>query len=160
MCGSFGSYSSMGASAWEPINISSSSSSTSRTDDANSCAYPSWPRRDSLSSNEHTIPNSFLSDDDLFLLSDSDDLRSESSFGSGSPAEDDNTLVMSPNNRFLECQREREVLYAEQQYQRQQQRIQQREMIKMVQLEKERRKAAAKKTRRTKKNVKLTSISE
>ncbi|KAL5612094.1 hypothetical protein BROUX41_000358 [Berkeleyomyces rouxiae] len=157
MYGSYGSYSSMGASAWEPINISSTS--TSRTGDSNSCAYPSWPRRDSLSSNEHSIPNSFLSDDDLFLLADSDDVRSESSFGSSSPAEDEFT-ANSANNRFLECQREREALFAEQQYQRQQQRIQQREAIKMVQLEKERRKAAAKKSRRPKKNAKLTAISE
>ncbi|KKA30259.1 hypothetical protein TD95_002215 [Thielaviopsis punctulata] len=157
MFGSYGSYSSMGASVWEPINIASSSASL---DDINSCAFPSWPRRDSLSASERHIPSSFLSDDDLFLET-VDDARSESSFGSSAASSPCDFTSMSPRDRFLECERERQAMFAEEQAQRERQAQQNREMKKMLLAEKERRKAAAaKKARRNKKNAKLSAISE
>lgn len=160
MFGSYGSYGSIGASAWDPINIANS---TTSLDDNNSCAFPSWPRRDSLSASERHIPSSFLSDDDLFL--DCDDSRSEASFGSSSSSAAssprDDFATMSPSDRFLQCERERQALFAEQQAARERQAQENREMMKMLQAEKERRKAAAaKKARRNKKNAKLSAISE
>lgn len=89
MYGSYGSYSSMSATT-APMDITASNL---RAHDA-TCAFPSWPRRSSLSdsdSGHETRATSFLSDDDLFLSDPfEDDVRSVSSgsstSGSASPA--------------------------------------------------------------------------
>lgn len=64
MYGSYGSYSSMGAiSITAPMDITSNNMLAHDR----SCAFPSWPRRDSLTSSESDRPTSYLSDEDLFL---------------------------------------------------------------------------------------------
>jgi hypothetical protein len=65
MYGSYGSYSSMSYVLSAPMDITSSNL---RAHDA-TCAFPSWPRRSSLSESDHRQERatSFLSDDDLFL---------------------------------------------------------------------------------------------
>jgi hypothetical protein len=69
MYGSYGSYSSM-CSMSAPLDITSSN--LRAHDDA--CAFPSWPRRSSLSDSDcdarEQRATSFLSDDDLLFLSD------------------------------------------------------------------------------------------
>jgi hypothetical protein len=80
MYGSYGSYSSM-SSLSAPMDITSSNL---RAHEA-TCAFPSWPRRSSLSdSSREQRPTSFLSDDDLLFLSDpfEDDAHSVTSNGS------------------------------------------------------------------------------
>lgn len=84
MWGSYGSYSS----------ISSTSSSSSAMDirpgsirsHGASCAFPSWPRRSSLDSEDQERPTSFVSDDDLMSCSDTfeDDRHSVSSSSTAS----------------------------------------------------------------------------
>lgn len=85
MFGSYGSYSSMSATS-APMDITTS---TLRAHDA-TCAFPSWPRRSSLSDSDSDRATSFLSDDDLFLSDPfEDDARSVSSgtsSGTASPA--------------------------------------------------------------------------
>lgn len=56
-----------------------------------SCAFPSWPRRDSLTDDRHTPrASSYISDEDLAFLSEpvfaDEDARSVSSYGSGTPS--------------------------------------------------------------------------
>lgn len=125
MFGSYGSYSSMCAAS-QPMDISSRSLSSH---DA-SCAFPSWPRRDSLSeSDREERPSSYLSDDDLFLSDPfDDDTRSVSSSGSaGSPG------IISPP-RITEAEL----------FEMEQQRIaMQREYVRCVISEKERRRSQA-----------------
>ncbi|KAM0251748.1 hypothetical protein ACHAQJ_008023 [Trichoderma viride] len=133
MFGSYSSYSSVSAMSMA-IDISPSNL---RTRDA-SCAFPSWPRRESLSEfDREERATSFLSDDDL-LLSDpfEDDVHSiASSSASSSPI----MMMQSParlsDAEILELQREKLAL--------------QRECVRQVQLEKERRKQASKKKSRT-----------
>lgn len=61
------------------MEIPSASSSARPTSTSSSCAYPSWPRRASLSSsNSFETANSYISDDELFPLV-FDDAESESS---------------------------------------------------------------------------------
>lgn len=87
MYGSYGSYSS--ASAMDiPCRSNTYHSSTHM--DA-SCAFPSWPRRDSLMSaglEERSRTSSYISDEDLEFLSEpvfpDEDARSVCSYGSGS----------------------------------------------------------------------------
>lgn len=87
MFGSYGSYSSMGSftSLTTPMDIAPSTSRDTLAHDR-SCAFPSWPRRDSLSvTSEAERPTSYLSDDDLFTADPfEDDARSVSSAGSAS----------------------------------------------------------------------------
>ncbi|KAJ6790316.1 hypothetical protein PWT90_06393 [Aphanocladium album] len=138
MYGSFGSYSSMSIGS-APMNIS-----TSVTSRDESCAYPSWPRRSSLSSSDSDASyepraSSYLSDDDLFLYdepsSDSDDSRSVSSAGSASPP----TLGLVLASPVRQAPSEAEML------EMQRQRLNMRkDLIRMVQQEKERRKQASK----------------
>ncbi|KAI9158637.1 hypothetical protein HJFPF1_06635 [Paramyrothecium foliicola] len=81
MYGSYGSYSSMSVLS-APMDITSSNL---RAHDA-TCAFPSWPRRSSLSdSDRQERATSFLSDDDLFLSDPfEDDAHSVSSTSSAS----------------------------------------------------------------------------
>ncbi|SPJ88734.1 uncharacterized protein FTOL_12628 [Fusarium torulosum] len=150
MFGSYGSYSSMCASS-APMDIASRN--IYRSQDS-ACAFPSWPRRDSLSeSDREERPTSYLSDDDLFLSDPfDDDAQSVSSAGSSSPG-----AMASPPNvisdfELLQAERERQVAL-------------QRECIRVVNQEKERRRAAARKQRRSSSHkkspkTKLTSINE
>jgi hypothetical protein len=106
MYGSYGSYSSMsGLSA--PMDITSSNL---RAHDA-TCAFPSWPRRSSLSdSDRQERATSFLSDDDLFPSDPfEDDAHSVSSVGSAAspgllespprPAEDVELILDAERHR-------------------------------------------------------------
>ncbi|KAM3512701.1 hypothetical protein MY11210_003654 [Beauveria gryllotalpidicola] len=146
MYGSYGSYSSMSIGS-APMNMY-----TSVTSRDESCAFPSWPRRSSLSSSNKDVSHeprasSYLSDDDLFLDdepsssgSESDDIRSVSSAGSASPP----TLGLVLASPVRAAPSEAEIL--EMQRQRL---IVRKDLIRMVQQEKERRKQQASKSRRT-----------
>ncbi|KAM3503487.1 hypothetical protein MY10362_004160 [Beauveria mimosiformis] len=149
MYGSYGSYSSMSIGS-APMNIY-----TSVTSRDESCAFPSWPRRSSLSSsNKDDVTHeprasSYLSDDDLFLDdepsssgsgSESDDIRSVSSAGSASPP----TLGLVLASPVRAAPSEAEIL----EMQRQRLNVR-KDLIRMVQQEKERRKQQASKSRRT-----------
>ncbi|KAM3451005.1 hypothetical protein MY3296_005648 [Beauveria thailandica] len=148
MYGSYGSYSSMSIGS-APMNIY-----TSVTSRDESCAFPSWPRRSSLSSNKDDVSHeprasSYLSDDDLFLDdepsssgsgSESDDMRSVSSAGSASPP----TLGLVLASPVRAAPSEAEIL----EMQRQRLNVR-KDLIRMVQQEKERRKQLASKSRRT-----------
>ncbi|KAK1689835.1 hypothetical protein BDP55DRAFT_380646 [Colletotrichum godetiae] len=125
MYGSYGSYSSMGSvSMTAPIDISPSNMLAHDR----SCAFPSWPRRDTLADFDgEPRATSYLSDEDLFPHDFEDDSHSVSSHGSFS----------SPNSRspqiseveLLEMERERMAM--------------QREALRCVMAEKERRRQAA-----------------
>ncbi|KAJ6441793.1 Membrane protein [Purpureocillium lavendulum] len=153
MYGSYGSYSSMSATSAPmditPINL--------RSHDA-SCAYPSWPRRSSLSDSEHEEPRatSFLSDDDLFLSDPFDD-DSHSISSSSTVSSPFATAIESPprisEEELMRIEREKVAM--------------QREFIRQVKQEKERRRQAALRARRSspKKSPKnkpacLTTITE
>lgn len=105
MYGSYGSYSGMSA----PMDIGPNSYLCPRTQDA-SCAFPSWPRRSSLSdSDREERPSSYLTDEDLFSCD--DDARSVSSRGSASP------VLQSPHSmteaELVEMERERAAYRSE-----------------------------------------------
>ncbi|PHH63268.1 hypothetical protein CDD81_6125 [Ophiocordyceps australis] len=154
MYGSYGSYSSM-SSMYGPMDLSSSNI---RAHDA-SCAFPSWPQRESLSDTEHDMPRatSYLSDDDLFLSDPfEDDSRSVcSGSSSSSPSAD---AVDSPPQitaeELMRQERERAAL--------------QREYLRQVKLDKDKRRQTALRTRRgsskkgskTKTCAPMTTISE
>ncbi|KAL6906659.1 hypothetical protein GGI43DRAFT_235961 [Trichoderma evansii] len=134
MFGSYSSYSSV-SSMSAAIDISPSNLRSAR--DA-SCAFPSWPRRESLSEfGRDERATSFLSDDDLLLSDpfDDDNHSIASSSASSSPI----MMMQSPprltDMEILELQREKLAV--------------QREAVRQVMLEKERRKQAAKKKSRT-----------
>uniref|UniRef100_L2G3Q4 Uncharacterized protein n=1 Tax=Colletotrichum fructicola (strain Nara gc5) TaxID=1213859 RepID=L2G3Q4_COLFN len=124
MYGSYGSYSSMGAmSISVPIDIGSSNMLAHDR----SCAFPSWPRRETLADFDgEPRATSYLSDE-VFPQAFEDDPHSVSSHGSFS----------SPNSRspqiteaeLLEMERERMAM--------------QREAMRCVMLEKERRRQQA-----------------
>ncbi|PHH71451.1 hypothetical protein CDD83_5168 [Cordyceps sp. RAO-2017] len=153
MYGSYGSYSSMSTIS-PPLDFTSANI---RTHDA-SCAFPSWPRRASLSEAEHEDeprPTSFLSDDDLGLLEPfDDDARSVSSVSSASsPLAAAASPPRLSDEDFLRMERDRIAL--------------QREMLRQVKLDKERRRQTALRSRRnsSKKSPKaktacLTTITE
>ncbi|ROT43512.1 hypothetical protein SODALDRAFT_41057 [Sodiomyces alkalinus F11] len=110
MYGSYGSYSSMSPiSMGAPLDVTSSSMLAHDR----SCAFPSWPHRDSLSATESGRPSSYLSDDDLFPSAPvEDDARSVSSSGSSSsisPMADDELLRMERERQAL--QREAALRY-------------------------------------------------
>ncbi|KAF7551408.1 hypothetical protein G7046_g7729 [Stylonectria norvegica] len=124
----YGSYSSMSAPS-APMDITSRNLSAHDT----TCAFPSWPRRSSLSeSDREARPTSFLSDDDLFLSDpfDSDDAGSISSAGSASA---------SPPQAISEA----DLLAMEQQ-----RAAMKREFVRAIVSEKERRRAAQKNMKR------------
>lgn len=152
MYGSYGSYSSMSAMS-APLDIPFNNI---RNQDS-TCAYPSWPRRSSLSESEYEEPRatSYLSDDDLFLSDPfDDDVHSiSSSSSSSSPA----TVLMNSPPRMseeflrLECERV----------------TRQKEFLRQVKMEKERRRQAALRSRRSSpkkspkiKHASLTTITE
>ncbi|KAH7146419.1 hypothetical protein EDB81DRAFT_492574 [Dactylonectria macrodidyma] len=136
MFGSYGSYSSMCAAS-APMDISSRSLSSHDS----ACAFPSWPRRSSLSeSDREERPTSYLSDDDLFLSDPfDDDTRSVSSAGSASSPAHSQGAISPPHimtdAEFLEMERERLAM--------------QREFVRGIVTEKERRRAAARKQRKS-----------
>ncbi|TDZ23151.1 hypothetical protein Cob_v003806 [Colletotrichum orbiculare MAFF 240422] len=125
MYGSYGSYSSMSAvSISAPIDIAPSNMLAHDR----SCAFPSWPRRDTLADFDgESRATSYLSDEDLFPQDFEDDTHSVSSSGSFS----------SPNSRspqvteaeLLQMERERMAM--------------QREALRCVMAEKERRRQQA-----------------
>ncbi|KAH6997182.1 hypothetical protein EDB80DRAFT_144448 [Ilyonectria destructans] len=130
MFGSYGSYSSMCAAS-APMDITSRSLSAHDS----TCAFPSWPRRSSLSeSDREERPTSYLSDDDLFLSDPfDDDTRSVSSAGSASSPAHSQGAISPPHiitdAEILEMERERLAM--------------QREFVRGIVSEKERRRAAA-----------------
>ncbi|KAF6806013.1 hypothetical protein CMUS01_14477 [Colletotrichum musicola] len=152
MYGSYGSYSSMSAvSISAPIDIAPSNMLAHDR----SCAFPSWPRRDTLAEYPgEPRATSYLSDEDLFPQDFEDDAHSVSSAGSFS----------SPNSRsphvteaeLLEMERERMAL--------------QREALRCAMLEKERRRQQALRQKQTRrgsskkspksKTVAMTPITE
>lgn len=140
MYGSYGSYSSMSATS-APVYTTSGNL---RSRDA-SCAFPSWPRRSSLSDQDVDSPRatSFVSDDDLYLCdhpSSDDDSHSisssssnSSSLGSASPP----TTALALESPGRAAPSEAEILGM------QRERLNMRkELMKMVMQEKERRRAA------------------
>lgn len=97
--GSFGSYSSLSSTLSAPMSISSGNL---RQHDA-TCAFPSWPRRSSLDSDDSERPTSFLSDDDLMGDPFEDDAHSISS-AAGSAASSPHqqpTMVQQPTEEEL-----------------------------------------------------------
>lgn len=145
MYGSYGSASSSYSSSYNSYSSYSSMSSpmdiaptpfSSRGPDA-SCAFPSWPRRSSLSESDASEERatSYLSDEDLFPTDVfEDDARSVSSNGSASPLQSPPMQVMTEAD-LLELQRERAAY--------------QREMMRILMSEKERRRQQAKRQRRS-----------
>lgn len=118
MYGSYGSYSSLGGSSYissAPMDITPT---TLRTHDHDaSCAFPSWPRRSSLSeSDREERPTSYLSDDDLFLSDPfSDDDSQSVSSASSTCASPPTTALTGPavqltEAEVLEMERERVAL--------------------------------------------------
>ncbi|KAM0325388.1 hypothetical protein ACHAQA_007374 [Verticillium albo-atrum] len=111
MYGSYGSYSSMGSITMSaPMDITSSNMLAHDR----SCAFPSWPRRDSLSSAEAERPTSYLSDDDLFPSDPfEDDTHSVTSAGScASPSShvaEDEMLLQMERERQRHAAMEREA---------------------------------------------------
>lgn len=112
------------------------------------CAFPSWPRRDSLSGSEdsaaHFSVTSFLSDEDLLLDPFEDDTSSIPSSGTTPNACSPIAHAPLTDEEVLKIQREREAM--------------QRELARFLVSEKERRKQAAKKKR--KRNAKKPSNSK
>lgn len=152
MYGSYGSYSSMSVMS-APLDIPFNNI---RNRDS-SCAFPSWPRRSSLSDSEHEEPRatSYLSDDDLFLSDPFDD--DAGSISSASSSSSLTTAVMSSpriaDEEFLRLECERVA--------------RQKEFLRQVKVEKERRRQAALRSRRSSpkkspksKNASLTTITE
>ncbi|KAG6005014.1 hypothetical protein E4U21_000529 [Claviceps maximensis] len=155
MHSSYGSYSSMSTMS-EPLDISFNKI---RSHDS-SCAFPSWPRRSSLSDSEHEEPNSYLSDDDLYFSSPFDDDNGSVSSGSGSP---------SPNKVATGFFASPPQISSEEFLQRECQRVaMQKEYLRQIKMEKERRrqlalkarKSSPKKSPKNKQTAGLTTITE
>ncbi|KAM7208616.1 hypothetical protein V8F20_001039 [Naviculisporaceae sp. PSN 640] len=109
-----------------PMDIAPSPFS-SRGADA-TCAFPSWPRRTSLcEADAEERATSYLSDEDLFPTDFEDDSRSVSSSGSLSPIQSPPAMTEA---ELLEAQRERAAY--------------QREVMRFLLAEKERRRQAPK----------------
>lgn len=128
MYGSYGSYSS--TPAMEIPNRSNTYHSSAYHDA--SCAFPSWPRRDSLTDDHRTArASSYLSDEDLLCLAApvfaDDEIRSESSYGSGTPSPHFAPAVMHISDEEIEEMRREQAL-------------RQREYMAVVMREKEQRK--------------------
>ncbi|KAK7208783.1 hypothetical protein V2G26_015961 [Clonostachys chloroleuca] len=141
MWGSYSSYSSMSSTlSTMPMDISSRSGLNARD---SSCAFPSWPRRSSLDSEEQERPTSFLSDDDLLLLED--------------PFEDDAPSVASSSNSSASSPQAQVQLTEEQLFHMQRERLAlQQQLMKHVVTEKER-KRQARKTQRKPTSTKKSS---
>ncbi|KAK3315034.1 hypothetical protein B0H66DRAFT_535925 [Apodospora peruviana] len=131
---SYTSYASSYGSMATPMDIAPSPFS-SRGPDA-SCAFPSWPRRTSLSESDaaEERATSYLSDEDLFPQDVfEDDARSVSSNGSASPLQSPTPMPVMTEAELLEVQRERAAY--------------QKEVMRFLMSEKERRRQAAKRSR-------------
>ena len=126
MYGSYGSYSSMSVLS-APMDITPSNL---RQHDA-TCAFPSWPRRSSLSDSDHQErATSFLSDDDLFLSDPfEDDAHSVSSSGSASPGFIESPAHITQDVELMDAERHRAAM--------------QREFMRQMVTEKERRRQQA-----------------
>ncbi|KAG5919301.1 hypothetical protein E4U42_006553 [Claviceps africana] len=154
MQGSYSSLSTMSA----PLDMSFSKI----RDHDSSCAFPSWPRRSSLSDSEHEEPQatSYVSDDDLYFSSPFDDDNGSVSSGSSSPSPNPamTGFVVAPppmvdEQEFLRRECERVAM--------------QKEYLRQVKAEKERRRQLALRARKSspKKSPKnkpaaLTTITE
>ncbi|KAK1761379.1 hypothetical protein QBC47DRAFT_27405 [Echria macrotheca] len=128
----------------------------SRSADA-SCAFPSWPRRSSLSESDASEEraSSFLSDEDLFLDTFEDDTSSN---GSASPAMSPPAGPVLNETDLLELQRERAA------YQREVMRVllnekEQRRRQQQQAAKKQRRGSSSRKSPKTKLNT-MTPINE
>lgn len=134
---SFGSYHSF-SSAASPLDIPQSSYLSTPTSSNTQCAFPSWPRRDSLSGSEdsagHFRATSFLSDEDLLPDPFEDDNSSIASSGTSPNACSPIEHAPLTDEQVLQIQREREAM--------------QRELARFLVSEKQRRKQAAKKKRK------------
>ncbi len=134
MYGSYGSYSSQATLG--PMDISGGGGRAGGHQDDASCAFPSWPRRASLSASDcEQRATSFLSDEDLFgrdALDDDASSAASSSAGSAlaSPSDDDLLDLQRDRHayqrelvRFLmsEKEQQRRRQQQAQQYQAQQQ---------------------------------------
>ncbi|KAI5863522.1 hypothetical protein GGS23DRAFT_596696 [Durotheca rogersii] len=126
----YGSYSSLNSVA-QPMDIAASSYHTYNSSYHERCAFPSWPQRSSLTgSSDEERATSYLSDDDLFPCDGlEDDVHSISSAGSTTPTSPAATEV-----DLLQLQREQAAI--------------QREAIRLILNEKERRRALFKKQQR------------
>ncbi|KAH8744325.1 hypothetical protein F5883DRAFT_661091 [Diaporthe sp. PMI_573] len=115
-----------------------------------SCAFPSWPRRDSLSEHGEEQPRatSYISDEDLFFLSEpvfaDSDADSVSSYGSGIP---------SPRLAPV-----RHMGGAELEEMRREQALRQQELMRSVMAEKELRRQAARAHKQRKSRFKKALI--
>lgn len=128
MYGSYGSYSSTPAME---IPSRSGTYHSSSTLDA-SCAFPSWPRRDSLCDGFTPRASSYISDEDLLFASEPvfapEDAQSVSSYGSGTPSPQLVPVHLVTDEEIEEMRRE--------------QAMRQREYIAVVMREKEQRRRA------------------
>ncbi|CEJ79893.1 hypothetical protein VHEMI00106 [[Torrubiella] hemipterigena] len=143
MYGSYGSYSSMSARS-APIDIISSSRGRDH-----SCAFPSWPRRASLSESDAQEPpraTSYLSDDDL-LFSCDDAVMSSSEDETNSIASTSSSTSSSPAN-FLNFPAAPVVEVALSDFDLQRQRLEKLEAQNQALRERERRKMVYKQQRR------------
>ncbi|KAL0941027.1 uncharacterized protein CTRU02_203790 [Colletotrichum truncatum] len=131
MYGSYGSYSSMSAvSITAPIDIAPSNMLAHDR----SCAFPSWPRRDTLADFDgESRATSYLSDEDLFPQDFEDDTHSVASSASFSSPSSRSPQITEAE--LLEMERERMAL--------------QREAMRCVMLEKERRRQQALRQKQT-----------
>ena len=136
MYGSYGSYSSMSQMS-APLDIVSSQRSSSQEFN---CAFPSWPRRSSLSESDCVGDDhratSYLSDEDLFpcAVDDDSDARSVSSAGSVTAS----PRAAPTEAEMLELQRERDAY--------------QREVVRFLVNERERRRQQAQMARRARRS--------
>lgn len=138
---------------------SRSGSHTSTHYDAN-CAFPSWPRRESLTSDNTPRASSYISDEDLAFLSEpvfaDEDARSVSSYGSGGTPSPPLVPVRHISDEEIEEMRREQAM-------------RQREYVAVVMREKEQRRrakaakakrAASKKGSSPSPKVKLAAIAE
>jgi len=108
MYGSYGSYSSLSSQLSAPLDIVSSQRPSTQ---ASHCAFPSWPRRSSLSESDCAGDDhratSYLSDEDLFpcAIDDDSDARSVSSAGSATAS----PRAAPTEAELLDLQRERDA---------------------------------------------------
>ncbi|KAG6006357.1 hypothetical protein E4U43_000448 [Claviceps pusilla] len=133
MYGSYGSYSILTTMS-TPLGISFNQI---RSHDS-SCAYPSWPRRSSLSDSDDDEPQatSYLSDDDLYFSGPfDDDNRSVSSSSSPPPPNRAATGLVVTEEEFLQRECERVTM--------------QKEYLRQIKLEKERRRQLALRARKS-----------
>lgn len=108
-----------------------------------SCAFPSWPRRDSLGSDHTPRASSYISDDDLAFVYEpvfpDEDTGSVSSYGSGTPSPQLAAVRHVTEEQIEEMRRE--------------QQMRQREFLAVVAREKEQRRRA-KAAKQARKNCK------